>query len=138
MGGGGPGAAAVQQRLAAYVDRLGRSLARDPEGGWLGGPTCRPDVFATLFRHLLALHASAAPAPSDSLRSLLVATAPAHPHPLHPMLAAALACLDAPLAPPPVRVQPAASGPDTAEGSAEGGAAGGPWPGLLFLLSTAV
>ncbi len=126
----------VRQRLAAYVDRMGRSLARDPEGGWLGGPTCRPDVFATLFRHLLALYASPAPAPPtpampDLLPAfLLTVGGPARVHLLHPILAAAIAALDSP-APPPV--QPPASGLGSAEGPAGGGGAGG----LLFLLSSA-
>ncbi len=125
----------MRQRLAAYVDRVGRSLARDSEGGWLGGPTCRPDVFATLFRHLLALYASppapaSPPARHGPLPSLLLAAGgPAHPHPLHPILAAALAGLD----PDSRSGRPAACGLDSADGAAGDGAAGG----LLFLLSSA-
>ena len=62
-GGGGPGADAVMRRLEAYLGRLGRRLARDAGSGWVGGATWRPDVFAAVYRHLVALHASPAPRP---------------------------------------------------------------------------
>jgi hypothetical protein len=92
----------VLERLGVYVERLGRSLAREPGAGWLGGPTCRPDVFAWVYRQLLALYASPreegalhpaspqspTPARDDtgrpstaSIRALLLSASPAHDSP---------------------------------------------------------
>jgi hypothetical protein len=122
-GGAGPGVQAVLGRLAAYTQRLSDGLARGAGAGWLGGITCRPDVFHTLSRYLLAVAASPPPhPPADELRRLLdpLATAPGRPP--HPLLTAALHSIAA------LQPVPSPAGPARAS-TAAGGA--------MFLLSGA-
>ncbi len=97
LGGGGPGAPAALARLTDYLAALERGLPPAGDGaaeGWLGGPSCRHDVFLGLFRRLLAVYASPPPLPpladaAARLRSLGGAA------PLHALLEAGLQGLEA-------------------------------------------